>query len=399
MKNIRILHIIGSVDQRDGGPIENARIMSHILREQGDEISFLTLDPPDAPCLKSFDFPVTAAGPNPGKFGHSTAFQSSLRTLAKTHDVAIVHGLWNYATASCARVFGRENLPYVVFTHGMLDPWFAQEFPIKNAAKQVYWSLFQGPVLSHAHRVLFTCEEEMRLTKGAFWGHDYRPKVVAFGAQSQAPLKADPKDAMRKLIGALDGRRYLLFLSRIHPKKACDNLIKAFAEVADEAQDIDLVMAGPDPTNWRPELETLAANLGVASRIHWPGMLTGAQKRQAFAQADAFVLPSHQENFGIVVAEALSADCPVLISTKVNIWREIISEGAGMVCEDTPQSTAQMLRGFLKLSQQKRAEMRAATLPCYAKHFSVDAAAVDLRNALCSAIAEVDAPIRKIQDA
>ncbi|MGH1330187.1 MAG: glycosyltransferase [Paracoccaceae bacterium] len=399
MKNMRILRIIGSVDPRGGGPVENATIMSRVLKANGDETTFVTLDPSDAPFLKDVEFSVIAAGPNPGKFGHSTAFQSALKAQIAKHDVAIVHGLWNYATARCANALQSANLPYVAFTHGMLDPWFAQVNPLKNIAKQAYWSLFQGRVLAQAHRVLFTCEEEMRLAQGAFKGHQYNPKVVSYCAQSQAPLKTDSKDAMRRKIPMLGDRPYLLFLSRIHPKKACDVLIEAYARMAKIVPDIDLVIAGPDEGNWRRELETRARALGIAERIHWPGMLTGAAKRQAFAKAEAFVLPSHQENFGIVVAEALSAGCPVLISNKVNIWREIIASGAGMVCEDTVESTAQMLQSFCALSPAARAEMVDASKPCYAKHFSVDAAAIDLRRALCHAVEDRDIAKRKAHNA
>src|SRR6185369_13539161 len=123
---------------------------------------------------------------------------------------------------------------------------------------------------------------------------------------------------------ALKGRQFLLFLGRVHPKKGCDLLIRAFAKSLDKiAPDMDLVMAGPDQVNWVPELKALTKRLGVDNRVHWPGMLTGALKWGAFHSADALVLPSHQENFGIAVAEAMACCTPALISDKVNIWREV----------------------------------------------------------------------------
>jgi glycosyltransferase involved in cell wall biosynthesis len=114
-------------------------------------------------------------------------------------------------------------------------------------------------------------------------------------------------------------------------------------------------------------------------------MLEGAAKQAAFGRARAFILPSHQENFGQVVAEALSAGTPVLISDKVNIWREVRGAGAGLVAPDTVAGTTQMLRDFLSLAHSDEAKLRAATRPCYDKHFSVPAAASDLEAVLLDA--------------
>jgi glycosyltransferase involved in cell wall biosynthesis len=107
-------------------------------------------------------------------------------------------------------------------------------------------------------------------------------------------------------------------------------------------------------------------------------MVKGAAKEAAYAGARAFTLPSHQENFGLVVAEAMSVGTPVLISTKVNIWREITAAGAGMAAPDTTIDTSAMLSNFLSLPEAKMAAMRQAARPCYDAHFSVERASEDL---------------------
>ena len=122
---------------------------------------------------------------------------------------------------------------------------------------------------------------------------------------------------------------FLLFLSRIHEKKGCDLLLRAFAKIAAEYPELYLVVAGPDPMQLESRLRTQADRAGIGHRVYWPGMLQGAAKYGAFRCAEAFVLPSHQENFGIVVAEALACGTPVLISDQVNIWREILESGVG----------------------------------------------------------------------
>lgn len=170
----------------------------------------------------------------------------------------------------------------------------------------------------------------------------------------------------------------ILFLGRIHEKKGCDLLIRAFAGIADADPSLQLVMAGPDQTGWSAHLKGLAGELGVAARVMWPGMLRGDLKWGAFYSAEAFALPSHQENFGIAVAEALGCGIPVLISDKVNIWREVRSNRAGLVAADTLEGTGELLREWESLSVEQRNAMGTRARDLYRRSFTVDAMAAAL---------------------
>jgi glycosyltransferase involved in cell wall biosynthesis len=172
----------------------------------------------------------------------------------------------------------------------------------------------------------------------------------------------------------LRDKRLLLFLSRLHPKKGCDNLIAAFAEVARRDPELRLVMAGPDQVGWQRDLVARARELGVGERIAWTGMLTGDAKWGAYRAAEAFVLPSHQENFGIVVAEALACGVPVLISDKVNIWREIAAAQAGLVRDDTTAGTTALLRAWIDTDCATRGRMRLNASRCFRQHFDLHTA-------------------------
>jgi glycosyltransferase involved in cell wall biosynthesis len=163
--------------------------------------------------------------------------------------------------------------------------------------------------------------------------------------------------------------RYILYLSRIHPKKGCDLLVDAFASVADANPDLFLIVAGPDQTGWVKTLQDQASHLGVADRILWPGILQGDAKWGAYYGCEAFILPSHQENFGIVVAEALACGKPVLITDKVNIWREISAAKAGLVAPDTSEGVKQLLQQWLSLSPEERAAMGDAARRCFEERF------------------------------
>jgi glycosyltransferase involved in cell wall biosynthesis len=254
---------------------------------------------------------------------------------------------------------------------------------VKHAAKQLYWLVAQGRVLSDAQCVLFTTEEERRLARQSFFGFGrYREEVVAYGAAGPSGEPEVQIQAFRAKLPAIGERRFLLFLSRIHPKKGCDLLISAFAEVAAEHPYLDLVVAGPDESGWRKKLDVAASSLGIAGRIHWPGMLTGEAKWGAFRAAEAFVLPSHQENFGIVVAEALACGKPVLITNKVNIWREVEAAGAGLVADDDALGITSLLRRFLGMSEAEKATMGAAARRCFELSFDVKAAASSLADVL-----------------
>jgi glycosyltransferase involved in cell wall biosynthesis len=167
----------------------------------------------------------------------------------------------------------------------------------------------------------------------------------------------------------------LLFLSRIQEKKGCDLLVEAFAKVATQDSNLHLLMAGPDQTGLVAKLQAQAQRLGITDRITWPGMLQGDMKWGAFYTSEVFVLASHQENFGIAVAEAMGCGLPVLISDKVNIWREIEADGAGIVNADTAEGTEKTLRQWLALDAEGRQHMAKQAKVSFDKRFTVDAMA------------------------
>jgi glycosyltransferase involved in cell wall biosynthesis len=259
----------------------------------------------------------------------------------------------------------------------MLDPWFKQEYPIKHAKKYLYWWLVQHRSLRDAAGVLFTCEEERQLARKSFRPYQLREHVVNYGTSLPAQARPESRDVFLAAFPALAGKRVILFLGRLHEKKGCDLLIEAFARVAAREPALHLVMAGPDQGSQAALMRT-AAERGVAGRITWTGMLQDDLKWGAFLAAEAFVLPSHQENFGIAVAEALATGTPVLISDKVNIWREIEAAGAGLVATDSLAGTVNLLERWLALSSNARHEMGERGKECFAIHFDIRGSAAKL---------------------
>jgi len=143
-------------------------------------------------------------------------------------------------------------------------------------------------------------------------------------------------------------------------------------------------MAGPDQAGLAGDLKALASKLGIADRITWPGMLSGDLKWGAFQSADAFILPSHQENFGIAAVEALGCGVPVLISNQVNIWREIREDGVGLIENDDQSGADHLIRRWLNLSDPEREQMRAAAIPSFNSRFEIHRAARSMVEEICA---------------
>ena len=375
---MRLLHIIPSVNPHGGGPMEGVRQRGLELQRRGHVVEVVSLDDPQADFLRAYPLTVHALGPSRGSYQYNAQLAPWLQQHARTFDGIVINGLWQHHSFAAARTLHKMKLPYFVFTHGMLDPWFKRTYPLKHLKKWLYWPWADYRVLRDAEAVLFTSEEERLLARQSFWLYRAREAVVSYGTGEPPANAAALRHQFYAALPEIRGKRVLLFLSRIQEKKGCDLLISAFAQVAPLHPDLHLVMAGPDQTGWQATLQQQAQALGIADRISWPGMLQGDRKWGAFYTAEAFVLPSHQENFGIVVAEALGCGLPVLISDKVNIWREIDGDGAGFVAPDTHAGTVQNLQRWLALNADQRARMALQAHATFNQRFTVRAMADSL---------------------
>ncbi len=364
---MRILHIVGTMSAEAGGPAEAVRMMVEFAPPDiASEI--VTCDQPNQltppPC------PLHALGNTRPGFYHSPNLLPWLRANRARFDGVIVHGLWTYPSYAAWRALS-GRVPYVVFAHGMLDPYFKRAFPLKHMKKWLYWLFPQFWILRSAYRVLFTTAVERDLARKSFWLHRWTPLVVPLGAARFQPATEASHEAFYALCPEVRNRHYLLYLGRIDPKKGCDLLVQAFAQCAARDPELHLVVAGPDPSRWKRELTTIAERAGISHRVHWPGMLKGPTKSAAFALCDAFILPSHQENFGIAVVEALAAGRPVLLSDKVNIAPEIAADGCGLLEPDTLEGTVQLLERWFDITGDQRATMSTEALRTFRTRYDM----------------------------
>lgn len=368
-----VLHVLPSLDPRTGGVAEAVTQLIKHMQPFGCAGEVVTLDSPDGAAFERVGGVVHRLGPGRGFYGFSPRLARWIRRHADSYDAIVVHGIWQFHSIAARLAVARKRTPLLVFPHGMLDPWFQRTYPVKHLKKVVYWSLLERWVFHRADAILFTCRAELELARRPFLNDQLPLHVSGFGIE-QVPTDIDAQ-TFRDAYPQLSGKRVLLFLSRIHEKKGCDLLIHAFSRVAMANEDLRLVIAGPGEDGLVQRLRSQSRSLGVDDRILWTGMLTGELKWAALQAAELFVLPSHQENFGIAVVEALASGTPVLTTDRVNIWHEIAESGGGWICPDTADGVAMALGRWLQTSTHERAAMRERAANTFRKHFEVQGVA------------------------
>lgn len=382
---MKVLHLVSSMDPKMGGVCQAIRMIVKGLTELGVHNEVASLDATDAQFLAHDTFTTHSLGPSVGPWAYAPALRAWLKQNLASFDVVIVHGLWLYhgfAAYQEVRELRKKKAltqpKLFVMPHGMLDPYFQRAVGRKLKAYRniIYWKLLEKQLINFADGLLFTCEEEQRLAQLPFT--PYRPKqelVVGLGVESPPTFTTAMREAFLAYCPSLRNQPYLLFLSRIHEKKGVEMLLQAYAHLSDNSSGPvpALVIAGPGlDTTYGKRMQQLATNSPHAANILFPGMLMGNQKWGAFFGCEAFVLPSHQENFGIAVVEALGCAKPVLISNQVNIWAEIIAANGGLVAADTEEGTTALLAQWQELAQDKQQQMASAAYTAFTTSFAAE---------------------------
>ncbi len=374
---MKILQCVGDIDPALGGSVEAARQLSHALDRLGHRPEVVTLQPSRPDWAAEWRGAVHYLGPPSTRYLYSPRFSPWIAARAPQFDAIVIHGLWRYTSVGAWRGLRGRGVPYFVFPHGMLDPYFKRAFRWKHVQKNICWRAAESSVVRDAQGVLFTCEEERRRARFTFRPYACRERIVGLGIARPA---GDPAADGRTFLDALPqlaGKRLILFLGRIHPTKGCDLLIQAFARMAGRDPLLRLVMAGPDECGWRGELERLAGRLAVSSRVLFTGPLYSGLKWGALRAAEALALPSHQESFGLTVVEGLACGVPALLSKKVHLWREIQSDGAALAADADATGTISLLDRWLGMPEADRRQMRANALVSFARRFELDRFARD----------------------
>ena len=375
---MKILDVLPSVNPELGGPAEVVRQRGLYLAGLGHGVEVLTLDDPRAGFVQNYPLPVHALGPSMPGYGYNKQLVPWLRSHAQDFDAVVVEGLWQYPGLGTWRALRRSQVPYYVFSHGMLDPWFKRRYPLKHLKKWLYWPWAEYRVLRDAAAVLFTAEAERLLARQSFWLYSRKGAVVGFrhdpatGAtrrHSGESFTIAFRDAWEK-IGAVPGAH--------SQKKGCDCSWRRLRECWHSTPTGIWSWPVPIRSAGKKVCTIAHRSSGMTSQITWTGMISGAAKWGALRASEDFRPAVAPGKFWCCRRGSIGRRVPALISNKVNIWREIEADGAGLVAPDTVDGTESLLRRWLELGAGERARFREQARRTFENRFAMEATANDL---------------------
>lgn len=347
---MKIVHVIGSIDPAHGGPPgvvmriaaaqaargHDVHIVSYADAEAAPRIGRALLDVPGLLKVERHLLP------EPGRSERvlARAARRPLAGIIAGADAVHLHGVWEPILRQAAITARSAGIPYCVRLAGMLDPWSLRQ---KYWKKRIALALGYRRMLDAAAFIHVLNDDEARLLAPLNLRAPTRTIPNGIFLDEIGPLP--PKGSFSNQHSALAGRRYVLFLSRLHTKKGLDYLVDAFARLAPAWPDVDLVIAGPDD-GAEAALRSAIANHGLGRRVHLVGGLYGRDKIEALCDAACFCLPSRQEGFSVAITEALACGAPVVISRECH-FPEVATVRAGTVVDLDADAVAAALSAIL----------------------------------------------------
>lgn len=288
------------------------------------------------------------------------AERRQLEAVIKSADIVHCHTLWSPLVSLSARIARQNKIPYILSPHGMLDPYSLSQKALK---KRVYLSVVEQATLRRAERLLFTTTEEKILAEQKLGG-GLMSDVIGLGAEAPEATREEMTNSFLAEHPDLADKKLIVFCGRMHEKKRPEVLVAAMPSTLEKEPSATLLFVGSGDPELITKLEHSVHDLGIQHAVRFLGFLTGHEKWRALAASKLFVLPSHQENFGIAAAEAMRVGLPVLLTRRVNIWRDIVENGGGVALDEdrlaasVSEQVVNLLRDdelCQKLSQNARA--------------------------------------------
>ena len=326
---IRTSNLVGSVSRNAGGLFESVRRLVQSLAQSGMEVcvfgledEFTEADLPTWSPVKVSVFRPTW----PKQFGYSRRFLEELAAFSP--DITHTHGTWLFPSVATNCYIRRKKCPYIISSHGMLDPWAIRNSKWK---KTIAYFLYEETHLRGASCLRALCEAEARAIRKL--GLKNPIAIIPNGIDLQKPVDGGELmvDSQLRRMKA-DGRKVLLYLGRIHPKKGLPNLLRAWSEVqrtkANEARDWVLAIAGWDQDRHEKELRVLSAECGMEKSVMFLGPQFGEDKAECYRKCNGFVLPSFSEGLPMVILEAWAHGKPVMMTPQCNLPEGLVSRAA-----------------------------------------------------------------------
>ncbi|MEM1212325.1 MAG: glycosyltransferase [Planctomycetota bacterium] len=333
-----IIHFLPRVRLRDGGIVRAVLDLAELVAAHGCRVRLIGHEFADLPetwvrsqaVTQAHGPPLLATRTDPG-----APTLVALARLLQPDSVLHLHGIWEPANRRPLRLARRLGRPAVLTSHGMLDDWAISH---KFLKKRLYLGLF-GRTLFRDCVVHCTADAERDQARRWTRAAPVRVLPLAFEATEylelfHQPARYDPRAAQRSATR-------VLFLSRLHPVKGLHHLLEAITRIPDTTP-IDLQVAGDGEPAYAQRLHDLAQHVRPPHRVSFLGLIGGQPKLDAFANADLFVLPTAQENFGFAVLEAMAAGLPALTTPGTDLWREFAAAGV-FIADPNPATLAKAL--------------------------------------------------------
>lgn len=328
---MKLVHVVPHIDQEAAGPSYSVPRLCQSLAACGHAVELTCLAARGA--IDGVTLDLHPQWPVLSRFAISSSLASALRRKARVVDVVHNHSLWSMVNVAAGWVVPGSYAKLVTSPRGTLS---AYALGRSRGVKALLWPL-QRRALARADMLHATSEDELKEIRAL----GFKAPVVVL------PNGIDLPDIPPLQSPKVAGARTLLFLSRIHPTKGLDLLLHAWLQLQPRHPDWRLVIAGRGEQAHVDAVQTMATSLGV-DRVDFPGPLYGTAKAQAYLDADLFVLPTHSENFGMVVAEALAHGCPAVVSQGAP-WSGLQTEGCGWWISNSVPSLVQTLDVAMQL--------------------------------------------------
>jgi glycosyltransferase involved in cell wall biosynthesis len=358
---MKLLHAVPKVDQEAAGPSYSVPALCQALSARGHEVSLATIAARNR--IPGVSLELYSEWPILRRFEVSTSLARAMRRKANEVDIVHNHSLWSMVNVASGLVVPGKRAKLVTSPRGTLSPWaLSRTRHLKRVLRPFQWRALERADLLHA-----TSEVEL----GEIRAQGFRAPVAVIPNGIDVPLPVTIKTS--------EETRTLLFLSRIHPTKGLDRLLHAWRTLQGDHPEWRLVIAGRGETDYVGELTELARSLRL-ERVSFPGPLYGDAKAEAYRRADLFVLPTHSENFGMVVAEALAHACPVVVSRGAP-WAGVESEHCGWWVLNDVEVLARALDTAMRLPQGTLVEMGVRGREWMSRAYSWDSVAAKMEAA------------------
>lgn len=373
---MKIVHFISAIDKSGGGTTAYMKLLAEELNKFDIVQSLFTgfsKQPVEIEgvSIHFFEF----RGITPFQLGRVQKISKKFSEFLDREEPDIVHinGIWLYQNYLFQREAQKLGIKVVLSPHGMLEPYIMNRNSLK---KKIALALFQNKAIQNANYLHATAQSELDNIEKL--GYRKQSIIIPNGIKvDNIELKSDFDSSNRK--------RNFLFLSRVHPKKGIDLLIEAVAQLEDKGN-INITIAGNGEKDYVDELKVLSERYKVASIFNFVGPVYGEAKWDLFRNADVFILPTHSENFGIVVAESLLVGVPV-ITTYGTPWKELNTQNCGWWINLSVDNLTETLQEVNNTSDQNLKDMGLNGRKLIVENYSIAAVAnsmMEFYNSICN---------------